>query len=123
MNNKFLQLAKELSQMSTHSDHKHGCVIVYKNRVIGKGYNKASTHPKSTHRFNNLHAEMAALFSIKNDYNYLPRKCIMYVYRQHKNGSPALSKPCPSCTKLIKLNRLSTVVYTTEDGWVVENYG
>ncbi len=116
---KFFALAKKISTKSTHSEQKHGCVIVYKNKVVSSGYNKAQTHPKSTHDFNNLHAEMAAVIKLKHPSN----KYIAYVYREHKNGVKALSRPCRYCQKFLWWIGVREVWYTVEDGWTIEIYG
>ena len=44
----------------------------------------------------------------------------IYVYRVHKNGTLAMSRPCPSCMQLIKDVGIKRVFYTTENGYVYE---
>ncbi len=116
---KFFKLAKTLASKSTHNEQKHGCVIVYKGKVVSSGYNKAQTHPKSTHGFNNLHAEMSAIFKLER----ATSKHVAYVYREHRSGVKALSKPCQFCEKILRLTGIKTVYYTIEDGWTKETYG
>lgn len=117
--NRFLERAKQIAQKSNYQQHKHGCVIVYKGRIVATGFNSMSTNPKSSHRFNKIHAEMAALWKL---HSRITNKHILYVYREHKNGKMAMSRPCKLCEQMIRVVGISTVIYTVEDGWNIEVY-
>lgn len=119
--NRFLAIARMLALKSDNQDHKHGCVVVYKNKIIGKGYNKTSTHPKSNSRYKKLHAEVSAINNALKSFDELSR-CVLYVYREHKDGTPALSKPCKSCAEYINTYGINVVVYTIQNGWKLETY-
>ena len=105
---------------------------MYKNKIIGQGYNSDKTHPLqqlynqlrfeddgvSPHK---LHAEMHALIPIRNldiDWN----KVSVYIYRikkSNKNGF-GMARPCLSCMGLIKELGIKEINYTTEDGFANE---
>lgn len=112
MKNKFFEIAKKLSLKSEYH-HKIGAVAVKKNRIVGLGFNKPSkTHPQSNHPFKTIHAELDAILDAEKDDLI---GATIYVYREHKNGHLASSKPCPHCQELIQRYKLKKVCYT-EDG-------
>lgn len=78
------------------------------------GFNKMKTHTRSNHTFKMIHAEVDAF--IGN-----PRRlfagCDAYVYRETKDGKPALAKPCPACEEVLRKEGIETVHYTTDGGY------
>lgn len=114
---KYYKLARKMSMKSDHKC-KLGAVLVYKGNVVSAGYNQLKTHPKSTHPYKSTHAELAVILNSKlNDLS----GCDMYIYRQKKDGSLGLSKPCTYCTKLLKMYNVRNVYYTTEKYPYYEN--
>ena len=97
---KFIKELKKLRLLIDHPTHQMSCLIIDKNKIISKGYNKYKTHPQSRHKYKMLHAELSAV--LDNKFADLKGTSI-YVYREHKDGSRALSRPCPSCMQTIKL--------------------
>lgn len=66
-----------------------------------------------------IHAEVSALSHIiNNDINW--NNVEVYTYRELKNGSIALAKPCKSCMSLIKDLGIRKIHYTTNDGYATE---
>lgn len=132
MKAKYFKYARNMADMSEFNKFKVGCVVVYKNKIIGQGYNSDKTHPLqqlynqlrfeddgvSPHK---LHAEMHALIPIRNlniDWN----KVHIYIYRikkSNKNGF-GMARPCLSCMGLIKELGIREINYTTEDGFASE---
>lgn len=113
-------LAKKMSHKSDHADYRIGAVVVKKNKILGLGYNRNKTHTKSPHKYRHLHAEIDAMLGISIDDL---RNAEIYVWRQTKNGVPALAKPCLSCMQAIKISRLKMVHYTAdaaEEGFATE---
>lgn len=106
---KFFDIAKKLSKKSTYV-HQLGAVVVKKRKPVGFGYNQPNkTHPKSNNRFQTLHAELHAILGLtKEDTS----GATIYVYREHKNGLPANSKPCEFCQMIIKEAGIKRVCYT-----------
>lgn len=114
MKTKYFDIAKRLADKSQYF-HKLGCVVVKKNKAIGFGYNKPhKTHPRSTTKFRTTHAELDAIIGLS--YTDLSGAEV-YVYRQLKNGTPAMAKPCQHCMELLKLANVSKVYYTSEKGF------
>ena len=126
---KYFKLAKNIAELSDFPRSHIGCVVVYKGKVISTGYNCTKTHPLQKvyngERFeddstpHSLHAETHALCLIRNvdiDWN----KVVIYNYRQHKDGSYGLARPCKSCMKLIRDFGVRKICYTTNDGFAEE---
>ncbi len=127
---KFLFVARGVSLSSDYSRQKLGCVIVYKNNIQSFAHNSEKTHTMqmkySKYRklhgdkiIHKVHAEIAALSKVR----YLDidwSKAVVYIYRELKNGTKALARPCPSCMAAIKERGIKKIVYTTEDGYAIE---
>lgn len=110
---RFFELAKRISQKSP-SKYKLGCVIVYKNKVVNVGFNDMNkTHPKANSAYKTLHAEIDALIGLEHN---IAKYCVVYLYREYKNGKPALAKPCSTCELALKRAGIRHVFYTTDDG-------
>lgn len=112
MKMKFFQLAKKLSYSGTHWQHKVGACVIRKNRVVSTGFNQVKTHTKSPHPYNMLHAELAAIIGCS--YEELDGATI-YVYRQHRDGNPAMSKPCPICEAALRQAGIKKVFYSANN--------
>ena len=122
---KNLLKAKAASSLSDFPTHKLGAVMMLGNKVLSVGYNITKTHPiQKTYNIergydqnvkNNgqVHAEMMCIINTRYmDVDW--SKVSLYIYREHKNHSPALAKPCPACERAIKERGISQVYYTTE---------
>jgi tRNA(Arg) A34 adenosine deaminase TadA len=118
-----LKRAREARLMSDHPQHQLGAVIIQKNKIISFGANYIQkTHPairfigKNEHK--TLHAEMVCILKIKN--KDILKGATIAVYREKKDGSFGLSKPCSICYRFLKYYGIKKVIYTTEDGVVEE---
>lgn len=117
---KFFNLAKRLARYSDYETHKLGAVIIQGNRIRGVGFNKKRTHPKSTTRFQNLHAELAAVLNSRSDDL---SGCDIYVYREKKDGCLGMSRPCPHCYNLLTSLNINKIYYTVDNGYNFEKVG
>jgi len=114
---RFFQLAKRLTEFSDHHQHSIGSVIVKKNRVISVGHNSLKTHTHSPHGFKSTHSEFKACWGAN------PKDlkgASIYVYRQRRDGSLALARPCSSCYSFIKSCGIKYVYYTDYDSYKME---
>lgn len=116
---KHFHLASKLAKKSDHRQHKLGAVITKGNKVLGIGFNKNKTSPKSNNEFNTLHAEISCI--LNTDEEDLEGSEI-YIYRQTKSGKLGLSKPCPACEHMLKSVGIKIVYYTSPEGYVEESY-
>lgn len=114
---RFFDFAKKISQNSTHKQHKLACVITRKNKVISFGWNQTKTHSKSPHPFKSVHAEVHAILSSEP---HLLKNCSVYVYRETRNGLPALARPCTTCMKALTNAGVKEIFYSSETGFKKE---
>lgn len=110
--------------------------MVYKNKVLGVGYNKKQSSPiqkyyniyRSTNeRFydvnkqhNYIHAEIDCVQNATRLFKGDLSKCSIFVYREHKDGITSLAKPCRGCSMYLKDKEIKNIYYTTENGWNYE---
>lgn len=106
---KFFELAKKMSLKSNHHQHRIGGVVVNKSKVISLGFNKCKTHPKSNQPFKNIHCELDCILGVDKK---LLKGASIYLYRETKEGMPAISKPCKWCEALLRESEIKTVFYT-----------
>lgn len=126
--NKFFKVAAAVAGTSTYPRVHIGAAIVKKNTVVAVGVNTEKSHPiqKKYNRqrhfrveiHHNLHAEMAALLRTDEDL----RGATVYVYREDKDGKLANCKPCPACQAALYKRGVREVRYTTETGFVHEEW-
>lgn len=88
---------------------KMGAVIMRGKRVISTGKNITKTHPKFGY---SVHAETNCLMRTGR-YDIIG--CSIYVYREDRNGNPAIARPCDDCMKVLKSFGIKNVYYTIED--------
>lgn len=124
----FFKAAQSVSMLSDHRC-KIGCIIVDKHRIISSGHNSntkchAVQAEIDTKHFNcfctgKIHAETSAIIPLlKTKENF--SRATLYTYRECKDGSLAMSRPCPRCMELIKEIGITKIKYTTNDGYVTE---
>lgn len=104
-------------------------ILVYRNEVLGVGYNKHKTHPFQK-RFAkhelaiSLHAEIDALINARKMYSDdIIAKSTMYVLRikrpdeDSKDFIRGMAKPCKGCQRALTVFNIRKVYYTTEEGF------
>ena len=125
----YFKAAKVISELSDFPRVSVGCVVVYKHKIISSGYNSNKTNPTqkrlNIHRFNvdtpaTIHAEVAALLPLINRKDINFNDVSLYIYREYKNGNPALSKPCPSCLALIRQLCIKKLYYSGDNSYINE---
>lgn len=99
-----------------HSDMRTriGAVVSKRKKVLGTGFNKPKTHPKTNgHPYKpnaGLHAEMSACLGI--DVSDLVGATVTVV-RIKKDGSWGLARPCNGCCQFLRKLGLARMVYST----------
>lgn len=124
----FFKAAKAMSILSDHN-FQIGCVIVDKHRIISSGFNSNTKgHPIQANldkkmfkceSVGKLHAEARALIPLLKSNIDLSR-AIIYTYREHKDGTLAMARPCDRCLQLIKSAGIKRIRYTTNEGYSSE---
>lgn len=130
-NKAYFRAAKAVSELSNYPRHKIGCVVVKGHRIISSSCNSATKcHPLQARLDSEkygvecpgrVHAEISALLPLIRDKVDLSNASI-YIFRQHKNGTLAMAKPCSSCQKVIKQLGIKKVFYSIENGYAVEKW-
>lgn len=132
-NDHLFHIAREVSLQSDYSGNARiGCICMYRGCILAKGCNSDKTHTMQAHynvmRFKNcgnkylpdkLHAEMQVISKIR----YLDidwSKVHLYVYRELRDGSIAMARPCVACMSAIKALGIQHIHYTTDDGYAHE---
>lgn len=109
----FLRRAADLASRSNVVHHRHGCVIVLDNDIVGEGYNYHTEHME--HQFT-IHAEVAALMQFPGKKKKILTECELYVVRIGTDGMGQplkYSKPCVNCTRAILKAGLKRVYFST----------
>ena len=133
---KYFSIAKEYSLYSDFPKIHIGAIIVYKNKVVSYGYNTTKQHPLQAkynkyrtidgkpcdvcQMNNTLHAELMSIINLLRTFKDNLNKCSIFVYREYKNGSTALCKPCEGCEKALHDIGIKNIYYTTNNGWCYE---
>ena len=124
----YFEIAKAVSHMSDYKRCKIGAVVVRKNKILGMGMNLEKTHPiqqrlneltmgKKKHDF--IHAEVNAIRHVPDKSDL--KGSSIYIYRELKDGSLALCRPCPACLYEIRKYGIKKMFYTTYNGFCEEN--
>lgn len=106
-----------MSHKSSHPDHKIGGVVVKRNRIVSVGFNKYKTHTKSNHPFKNIHCELDCILSA-NKQDLVG--ATIYLYRETKQGVPAISRPCSYCMQLLIETGIKTIMYSNDGSYSQE---
>lgn len=88
---------------------KHGAIIVYRNEIISKGFNYFVADYS-------IHAEVAAIKSVKKKYRNILSECEIYVVRIGPNrfkNTLKYSKPCFHCQNAIMKHNFKKAFYST----------
>lgn len=122
----YFNISKEVSKISDFPRIKIGCCAVYKHQIISTGFNTQRTAPiqkkYNKYRFSDdtrhsCHAEISCLKSLVGRKDIDFKNVTLYIYRAYKNGELALSRPCPSCMKLITDLGIKHIYYTNSGGF------
>lgn len=133
---KCFDIAKAASKFSTWRKQHIGAVMVYKNKPITVGCNtNAETRLQKQYNIhrgfdpntnkNCGHAEMIALEHLiksKEARSIDFAKIHIFVYRQHKDGTLALAKPCAACEAALRYYGIRHIHYTGNKSYVYERY-
>lgn len=130
-NKAYFRAAKAVSELSDYPIHKLGCVVVKGHRIVSSGHNhktrccalqaKLDTEKYGVNCPGRMHAEIMALMPLMRDKVNLSNASL-YIYREHKDGTLAMARPCSSCQKVIKQLGIKRCFYTIENGYAVEKF-
>jgi len=105
----YLNIAAKIAIKSPMYNHKHGAIIVYKDKIIGSGFNYYMADFS-------IHAEVAAIASIHKKKKHILNECDIYVVRigpDRFNNPLKYSRPCTNCSNTIIKNNIKNAFYST----------
>jgi deoxycytidylate deaminase len=101
--------------VSKHSNCKVrvGAVLVKHSKPISVGFNKVKYNKYFSHPYKEtIHAEMSCLKTAeKTNIN----GCDIFVYRERKDGTIGLARPCEDCLTKLKEYGIKRIYYSTDD--------
>ena len=89
-----------------------GAVVIYKGKIVGKGFNKVMGTGKI--RTDGFHAEIEA---INNSPAVYRKNSIVYVCRVNKSGDIVMAKPCHACETILRKLGVKYVWYSQSGEW------
>lgn len=127
----FFRVADAVASLSDHKQAKLGCVLVDKHRIISSGHNSSTRcsplqKQMDTARFGfpdqhkgPVHAETDCLLPLIRQGIDISGSDI-YLSRRHRDGSLALSRPCPGCMSLLRAVGVKRAYFSVEGGYAME---
>lgn len=109
----YFRIAKRIA---LHSEYRiqMGAVLVGK-RPICSGFNKLKSHPTyanpEKHIKISIHAEIDCILKAKKDI----RGSDIYVYREYRNGIPAIARPCENCILELRKAGIRKIFYSVSE--------
>lgn len=87
-----------------------------RNKILSKGFNKSKTHPLAAkyYEYPFIHAEMDALIHLDKSAEGLS---IAIIRVNPNSGRLLLSKPCSDCMRLLRVNKIKDLIYSTNNGF------
>lgn len=126
---RYIDIAKSLYEKDSDCRCQHFTIITVKNRIISIGRNSRKTSSFNLHnpKIGNVDgkditstagtcSESNAIKRIINTTNIPLRKTKMFIVRVNNNLEIAGSRPCFSCSSLIRFFQPKEVYYTTNQG-------
>lgn len=112
----YFSKAREISLLSDFKRSRHGSVIVHNNNIISMAHNRGKVFVEFIQKFNSdqsLHSEVASILKVKN--KKILKDCTLFVYRERQDKSVSISKPCPTCMRVIKSFGINHIFYSYEN--------
>lgn len=109
----YITIAYHLA-LKSNLNHKHGCVIVHKGKIISNGWNSCTI---GKDKIFSIHAEVSAISKIKRfrNQNKILENSTLYVVRIGNdtcNQTFKLSKPCNNCSNFIQKMGIKKIYYS-----------
>lgn len=120
MSMKHCELATLKIARQSASNYRVGAVLAKGNKILGRAFNCAKSHPNGSGRFFTLHAELRAIWRFMRITSSL-KNCQLYVARVSKTNKLGMARPCQDCLLFIRSLGIHTIHFTSSDGrWTKE---
>jgi len=113
MKRAFIDEAILNAERSSLNGSHHGAIVIYRGKIVGRGYNKQSTEDLNRVNKWTIHAEVDAINNaLRKISKDNLKQSILIVVRVMKCGDTGLSAPCECCTNYIKKCGIKSVYYS-----------
>lgn len=113
MKQNFIDEALRLAEKSSLKVAHHGALVIYRGRIVGRGYNKYCVENINKINRWSVHAEVDAIKNALRKISHEDlRKSNLIVVRRVGDGETALSTPCKRCSNFIKRCGIRTTYYS-----------
>mgnify|MGYP003686356263 CR=1 FL=1 len=109
----YIDEAAEIAKKSTMKIATHGAVVIYRGKVVGRGYNKITVENVNKPNQFSVHAEVDAINNaLRTISNENLRKSSLIVVRVNKENKIVHSYPCECCRKFINFKGIKNAYYS-----------
>jgi tRNA(Arg) A34 adenosine deaminase TadA len=117
----FIQMIKRLfvneaynQAMKSDMNFNHGALIIYRGKIVGKGFNTYINSNYNCKQKISLHAEVSAINdALKKMHVNDLKNCELIIIRVNNAGLFVNSKPCCNCQKFINQFPIRRVYYSS----------
>ena len=103
----------EISALKSDMNFNHGAVLIYRGKIISRGYNYYHEHKHNSNYKESVHAEVSAINNaLKKIHISELKKCELVIIRINKQGEHLNSKPCCHCQNFINKFNIKKVFYS-----------
>lgn len=103
----------------SQSYHHHGAVLLHRNNIVAKGYNRRDRPKLQQHCLTcSTHAEMDCMRHLIKQKPTKFKKYIILVVRVTRAGTLCNSRPCTVCINLMNKIGIHKVYYSVEGGGI-----
>ena len=94
----------------------HGALVIYRGKIVGRGFNKMCLEHKNKVNRWSIHAEVDAIQdALRKITRENLKKSIVLVVRLRREGDISLSAPCQDCANYIQRCGIRTCYYSDEN--------
>ncbi len=117
---KFFEEAKRVSKLATGHWCRVGACLKHKDNIIASACNEQLLNDltKLYKSEATIHAEINCIIKVPNK-NIL-KHCDIFIYRELRDGSLAMSRPCKFCIRCLKSFGINKIHYTSPEGYHYE---
>jgi len=120
LNKRIIDVAVSEARKSTY-EHRVGCVIFKKSRVVSRGHNyslkkRKKLNPRFQKWKGSVHAEVDAIINARTEL----KGCDLLVVRINRKDEFRLSRPCKECQKYIEHVNIRKIFYSINNYPYVE---
>ena len=109
----YIQEATKLAEKSLMRIASHGAVIIYRGKIIGKGFNKMCVPNINKVNTYSVHAEVDAINdALRKTSRENLRKSTLIVVRVNNKGEIVKSDPCQNCRNYITQHGIKIAYYS-----------